>query len=197
MSPRSPQSITREERRLLLGLAREVAAATLAGTTEEQAERPQVPGLFGGAFVTFWLQGALRGCVGSFAPTQDLAATVEAVTKASLADPRFAGQPIRANELPELTLEISVLSPLTRITDPNLLIPGVHGIMVRRGDASGCFLPRVADEQGWSADEFLSKCCILKAHLEADAWRQPETAVFVFTAECFHDAEPHSCRTTC
>ena len=102
-------------------------------------------------------------------------------------DPRFLGARLAMADLPHLTIEISVLSPLEQIADPLGIQLGVHGIYIKRGGASGCFLPQVADETGWSKEEFLGQCCAGKAGLSRDAWRDPSTEVFTFTAEVFGD----------
>lgn len=129
----------------------------------------------------------LRGCVGTFVPTDDLAATVAEVTAAALADPRFESDPITPAELASLTIEISLLTEPVPVADPLVLIPGIHGVIVRRGAQTGCFLPKVARERGWSAAEFLSQCCTMKAALPADAWRDAATQVHLFTAEQFSE----------
>jgi uncharacterized protein (TIGR00296 family) len=87
--------------------------------------------------------------------------------------------------LNQLDIEISVLSPLQKTDDPLSLRLGVDGIYIKRGRASGCFLPQVATESGWSREEFLSYCCSHKAGLESDAWRDPQTEVYLFSAEVF------------
>jgi AmmeMemoRadiSam system protein A len=100
-------------------------------------------------------------------------------------DPRFMANPITPGEVNKLDIEISVLSPLQRTDDPLSLELGTHGIYIKRGYASGCFLPQVAEETGWSKEEFLSQCCLHKAGLPPDAWRDPSTEVYLFTAEIF------------
>jgi uncharacterized protein (TIGR00296 family) len=100
-------------------------------------------------------------------------------------DPRFFANPITPRELKELDVEISVLSPLQRTDDPLSLRLGVDGIYIKKGRASGCFLPQVATETGWSKEEFLSYCCAHKAGLAADAWKDPKTEVHLFTADVF------------
>ena len=100
-------------------------------------------------------------------------------------DPRFFADPITADELEQLDIEISVLSPLLRTDQPLSLRLGVDGIYIKKGRASGCFLPQVATETGWTKEEFLSYCCSHKAGLAADAWKDPETEVSLFTAEVF------------
>ena len=142
-----------------------------------------------GAFVTLRTDGQLRGCIGRFvadAPLWQIVRqmAVESATK----DPRFFGTPLRPEELASLHIEISVLSPLRRVQDPmNEVELGTHGIYVRRGHRTGCFLPQVATETGWSKLEFLRHCCAGKAGLPADAWKDPQTEVHVFTAEVIQE----------
>lgn len=178
-----------EQQRQLLGIARETSEQFLGVAKREVSKRPVIEGRFGGVFVTFWNNEALRGCVGTFAPTTDINATVQDVTEASLKDPRFASNPINAVELEDLEIEISILSDPEPTDDPASLVPGKHGIVVRRGTRSGCFLPKVAAERGWSAEEYLSNCCAMKAGLAADAWKQPDTDVLLFEAEVFCESQ--------
>jgi uncharacterized protein (TIGR00296 family) len=100
-------------------------------------------------------------------------------------DPRFLDNPITEDELNELDIEISVLSPLQKTDDPLSLSLETDGIYIKRGSASGCFLPQVATETGWNKEEFLSYCCAHKAGLPADAWKDPKTDVYLFTADVF------------
>ncbi len=152
-------------------------------------EKPIIEGRFGGAFVTLWRGTTLRGCIGSFVPTHELATAIRELTCSSLEDPRFTADPITEAELPRLKIELSILSDPTPTDDPLALVPGTHGIIIRRGHQSGCFLPKVAVERGWSAQEFLSNCCTTKAHLPEDAWRQPDTEVLLFEAQVFSESE--------
>ncbi len=62
---------------------------------------------------------------------------------------------------------------------------GVHGVLVRQGYRSGVYLPQVATETGWTKDEFLTSLCAHKAGLAADAWKDPATEIYIFTAEVF------------
>jgi AmmeMemoRadiSam system protein A len=139
-----------------------------------------------GCFVTLKNGDQLRGCIGQFIADKPLVNMVVEMAKASATgDPRFFNDPITADELPRLDIEISVLSPLKKTTDPLSLRLGIDGIYVKRGHLSGCFLPQVAEETGWTKEEFLSYCCSHKAGLPGDAWKDPKTDVFLFTAEVF------------
>ena len=178
-----------EQRRLLLQLARGTAVQAVGRSADLAIDKPRIEGQFGGAFVTFWAGKRLRGCVGTFASTTDIAGTVQEVTRASLQDARFQTDPITADNLDQMEIEISILSDLQPASDRASLVPGTHGIVVRRGSQSGCFLPKVATERGWSAEEFLSNCCTMKAGLPADAWREPDTEVLLFTADAFSESD--------
>ena len=178
-----------EQRRALLAWARRVCEVELGIDAESQLDRPTIEGTFGGAFVTLWNRKTLRGCMGRFGATSDLSGTIQSVTKSSLQDPRFESRPVSAAELRELNIEVSILSKLTVTTDPASLIPGTHGIMIRHKGHSGCFLPKVATERGWSAEEFLSNCCTMKAGLPADAWRARKAEVQLFTADAFAESD--------
>ena len=140
-----------------------------------------------GCFVTLKNRGRLRGCIGQFISDRPLIELVAEMAEASASsDPRFFDQSASpSGDLGNLDIEISVLSPLERTDDPLSLRLGVDGIYIKRGYASGCFLPQVATETGWSKEEFLSYCCSHKAGLPPDAWKDPKTEVYLFTAEVF------------
>lgn len=172
-------------RRKLLAAARSAISGVLTGTPEDASVElpPDLPA--SGVFVTLRKLGNLRGCIGTFLPHGSLLETLRNIAISAARDPRFVQMPISANELKDITIEISLLSPLTPIPDPLALEIGVHGIYVRRGLQSGCFLPDVASERGWTAQAFLANCCEQKAGLEPNAWRSPGTEVFVFTVQKF------------
>ena len=175
------------QKQILLKVARDIVEAVIR---REPAEAPQSddPELNApcGCFVTLKNHGRLRGCIGNFTSDSPLIELVGQMAKASATgDPRFFADPITAGELDQLDVEISVLSPLQRTDEPLSLRLGVDGIYIKKGHASGCFLPQVATETGWSKEKFLSYCCAHKAGLAADAWQEPETEVYLFTADIF------------
>jgi AmmeMemoRadiSam system protein A len=184
--------LTTDQQDALLKLARQTAAHTLGKNSVIENHEEFIPGRYGGVFVTFWNGPDLRGCVGSLSPTDDLLQIVPSVTRSSLTDRRFTTNPIHAEELESLKIEISVLSELERVIDPVTLTPGTHGVLIRRGQRSGCFLPKVAGERGWSTDDMLSNCCRMKAGLDAEAWRLPDTEIYSFTALVFSDSADSS-----
>jgi AmmeMemoRadiSam system protein A len=175
------------QRQTLLRIARDAVEAAVGGTppAKHQPDDPALHALCG-CFVTLKNRARLRGCIGQFISDRPLAELVAEMARASATgDPRFFANRITARELSELDIEISVLSALERTQDPLSLQLGTHGIYITRGGVSGCFLPQVATETGWTAEEFLSFCCSHKAGLPADAWKDPETEVYLFTAEVF------------
>jgi len=175
------------QKQTLLKVARNTVEAVIK---REPSQKPQSddPELNApcGCFVTLKNHSRLRGCIGQFISESPLIELVAEMAKSSATgDPRFFADPISASELDQLDVEISVLSPLQRTDEPLSLRLGVDGIYIKKGRTSGCFLPQVATETGWSKEEFLSYCCAHKAGLSADAWRDPETEVYLFTAEVF------------
>jgi uncharacterized protein len=175
------------QRMQLLRIARDAVEAVVRGTPFDMphVDDPQLNAPCG-CFVTLKTDDRLRGCIGQFISSCPLVELVVEMAEASVAkDPRFVDNRITAEELDDLEIEISVLSPLKRTSDPLSLRLGVDGIYIKRGYASGCFLPQVATETGWDAEEFLSYCCSHKAGLPPDAWKDPRTEVYLFTAEVF------------
>ena len=142
-----------------------------------------------GCFVTLHNQGRLRGCIGHFQPSGPLIKTIRDMAQAATGDQRFVQNPVTSAELQEIDIEVSILSPLELTDDPLSLKLGKHGIYITQGSASGCYLPQVATETGWSKEEFLSHCCADKAFLPADAWKQPASQVFLFSAEVFDEKD--------
>lgn len=138
-----------------------------------------------GAFVTLRTGRRLRGCIGAFHPCDPLPATVAELAVSAAQDPRLTDDPLRPDDLADLRITISVLSPLVRTTDPLSLRVGEHGIYLRIGGRTGCFLPQVAPEAGWNAETLLSACCEMKLDLDRDAWRDEQAEVYLFTAEAF------------
>lgn len=135
-----------------------------------------------GAFVTLHENGKLRGCIGHLMGDYPLYKMVEEMSiSAAFHDPRF--YPVAPEELANLQLEISVLSPMHKITDITEIQLGKHGILIQQGHHSGVFLPQVATETGWSLEEFLGHCSQDKAGLPWDGYKMAD--LYIFTAEIF------------
>jgi AmmeMemoRadiSam system protein A len=175
------------QKRTLLEVARNTVEAviTKSPVPKPTSDDPEL-NAHCGCFVTLKNGDKLRGCIGRFTSEEPLIELISQMAVSSATqDPRFVHNPITPKELDRLDIEISVLSPLKRTTEPLSLRLGIDGIYIIRGHASGCFLPQVATETGWNKEEFLSYCCSHKAGLEPNAWKDPETEVYLFTAEVF------------
>lgn len=179
--------ISTEDRAKLIALAHASVESAVTGDKPRQIDTSG--GIMDerrGCFVTLKNAGRLRGCIGTFIPRTVLGQTiVQMAGAAATQDSRFFDDPITPAELEQLSIEVSVLSPLAQTDDPASLEIGKHGIYIVSGGQSGCFLPEVAVEMNWSAEQFLDHCCTGKAGMEAGAWRQPETKVSLFTSEKF------------
>lgn len=141
-----------------------------------------------GIFVTLRNGPMLRGCLGRFEADTPLSVLVPEIAAASATqDSRFFGNPITPEELGNISVKIAVLSPLRKVSSPEEVEVGEHGIQVTREWQSGCYLPEVATDHNMSREEFLSSCCHDKAGLPADAWKDPGTEIMVFTTESFGD----------
>jgi len=178
-----------EEQKALLALARTTIRNALEN--KEGTEQPLAKAAAGdrecGAFVSLHIRGMLRGCIGTFTANQPLSETIkEMALAAAFRDPRFP--PLTIDELPELEIEISVLCPLTPVSDIEEIEIGRHGVQITRGMARGVLLPQVATQQRWDRETFLRHCC-LKACLPVDSWRDKKTKLEKFTAQIFGDAE--------
>jgi len=137
-----------------------------------------------GAFVTLHKHGQLRGCIGMIESENPLIHTIrQMAVSAAVHDYRFP--PVAEHELEQIEIEISVLSPLKKIDDISQIVLGKHGIYLRKGSASGVFLPQVADETGWNLEQFLGHCARDKAGIGWDGWRQSD--IYIFRPLCFRN----------
>src|ERR1019366_3437970 len=169
------------ERALLLKLAHDSIAATLAGASLQLIAPTAHLNEARGAFTTLHLAENLRGCIGYVFPVHPLYRTVaDTARAAAFEDPRF--EPVTPAEASRLKIEISVLSPLAPIR-PDEVVVGKHGLMITQGNRRGLLLPQVPLEWEWDRETFLSQTC-RKAGISPDAWRQC-AELQAFTAEVF------------
>jgi AmmeMemoRadiSam system protein A len=190
--------LSSEDGAALIAIARRaISSAVIANHIPDFLPYPLALRISRGVFVTLYRNGRLRGCVGQVEKPGPLAEMV-AITAvhAALHDPRFP--PVGVEEVPTLGIELSVLSPLeliTRKTTPEAIVEAVivgqHGLMVVQDRSRGLLLPQVATDRGWSGERFLEETCE-KAGLPRNAWRDPSTQVFTFTAELFSEAGSQS-----
>jgi len=123
-----------------------------------------------GVFVTLYTDAELRGCIGVPEPLSPLfQAAQECTLSAAKADPRFF--PVAAADLPDLQIEISVLSPLEEVESIDSIVIGVHGLLLQHRGRRGLLLPQVAVEHAWDREQFLEQLC-KKARLPAGTWKQ-------------------------
>lgn len=139
-----------------------------------------------GVFVTLKKKDTLRGCIGFIKPPAPLYKAVAfSAIKAATEDIRFP--PLTAEELKDVKIQISVLSNLSRIHDPSIIKPGLHGLYIVAGPNTGVLLPQVATEYSLSREAFLSLCC-RKAGLAEDAWKnRKDIEIYIFIAEVFQE----------
>lgn len=179
--------ISQKERKTLLSIARESIRKVLhpkeklSFTADDLTD---VLTLHCGAFVTLYKNGKLRGCIGRFGESQPLyEVVVEMAYAAAFDDSRFPS--VTADELDELQIEISVLTPLRKISSIDEIEMGRHGIYIKKGMASGTFLPQVAIETKWTKEEFLGHCSREKAGLGWDGWKDAE--IYTYEAIVFSE----------
>ncbi len=176
-----------EDKKQLLQLARETLSVYLS-----EAQIPPVKDISPkletpcGAFVTLRKDGELRGCIGSFQVTEPLYQVVQQMTiSAATRDHRFTR--VSLDELDELEIEISVLSPMKKIDSIDEIEMGKHGVYIKKGLSSGTFLPQVATETGWSKEEFLGHCARDKARIGWNGWKKAD--IYVYQAYVFEESE--------
>ena len=195
MEPENEEfTLSKQQKQVLIRVARE--------TLEVYINKGQVPEIEVndpllnekcGAFVTLHGgvsgSGNLRGCIGYTEGVKPLVQTIQDMAvAASTKDYRFP--PVSSSELDKIDIEISVLTPLKQEKNHNNIVMGKHGVIVRKGMRhQGVFLPQVATETGWSKEEFMGQLCSQKAGLPREAWREPDTDLFTFTAIVFGEKD--------
>lgn len=185
--------LTLEEGKIAVKLARKAIETYLA---ERRVIQDRLSGVFEqkrGVFTTLTKHGELRGCIGFPYPVKRLdEAIIESAIAAATEDPRFP--PVRLDEMDEIIVEVTVLTPPEKLNVKPIELPkhieiGRHGLMIKRGFYSGLLLPQVAVEFGFDAEEFLSQTC-MKAGLPPDCWLMEETEVYRFEGQIFKEVEP-------
>jgi AmmeMemoRadiSam system protein A len=166
-------ALTDEEKSYLLGLAELSVIRSLKNEYSEKDLPSPPPGHLQeglGAFVTIKKGGRLRGCIGRLSDTSPLFVTVSRMAlAAAFNDPRFPA--VTYAELAELSYDISIMGPIQKCPDPEKVIIGTHGLIMRQGFKQGLLLPQVPVEQKWNREEFLAQTCV-KAGLPRDTWKK-------------------------
>ncbi len=175
-----------DDQRWLLALARRALDARVRRLPPPEPERGGTLDAPAGAFVTIHNRGELRGCLGRLDGQAPLAERIaQLAASVSDSDPRF--DPVSLLELPDIDIEISVLTPEREIQDIAQIEPGRHGVIVEQGARRGLLLPQVAVEHQWDRETLVSHAC-LKAALPRDAW-QRGARLLVFEAQVFSERD--------
>ncbi len=178
------------EKKLLRGIARRAVEMAVSNSSPNGQEVlngfKEIPERLKekrGVFVTLKIGGRLRGCIGRLIGDRPLCeTTAEMAIAAATQDPRF--RPLQKEEIKDVDIEISVLTPLKRIEKIDEIEVGRDGILIRQGIFSGVLLPQVATEYNWDRITFLEETCH-KAGLHKDAWKDKNTEIYTFSAQVF------------
>jgi len=188
---RRPGTLGEQERVALLGIARRAVTAFLSSKEPPKVNADELPAALradGACFVTLENDGRLRGCIGNMIADGPLYKSVIRNAVSACQDHRFVNEPVTAEELDEIHIEISYLTPMKRVTDTDGIIIGRHGLLISLGPKRGVLLPQVAYERGWTREEFLAQTCY-KAALPLDSWKRPQAEIYSFEAEVFGEPE--------
>jgi hypothetical protein len=180
-------NITYEEKIILLSAARKSIESIFTKTNIETPdyERHPILKLNAGAFVTITEQNSLRGCIGYIISDQPLFETIcDAAVQAAMHDPRFS--PLSKNEISQINIEISVLSPPFILHSYDEIIIGTHGLILEENGARGLLLPQVPVEHKMNRDQYLDAIC-QKSGLPKKYWQTKEIKLKGFTAEVFSE----------
>ena len=194
----SEHYLTREEERLLLRIARDALDAWVLHRQRINLDAYDLTPMLQekhGAFVTLRSAGALRGCIGYTQNREPLArAVLENAVNAASNDPRF--DPVQPSEMPEISIEVSALTPgdapetpFRRVHDLREIVIGRDGLYIElppfRG---GLLLPQVAAERKWNVGAFLQAVC-QKAGYPDRSWENPEASLYRFSAQVFSEED--------
>jgi AmmeMemoRadiSam system protein A len=183
--------LSEEVKNILLLAARDAIKSRLYKSTPPQVEYSNYPELSEknkGAFVTLTKHNELRGCIGYLeAPDQSLLETIcEAAKRAAFNDPRF--NPLSSKELPEIKIEISILSRFSPINDYEEIKIGLHGLLLDEEGIRALLLPQVATEHNFTLQQFLTAIC-QKAGIDSYSWQKRKLKLKVFTAMIFSETD--------
>ncbi len=180
-------SLSLEQREKLIEIVKyEVKSAANSNRIESYDSDDPGMNQKSGVFVTLYdSKKQLRGCIGYIESDKPLINTISrAARAAAMSDPRFS--PVTPEEVEDLIVDISILSPMRVIDHIEEVAVGVHGLLISRGSYRGLLLPQVATKYKWDRERFLDEACI-KAGLSANDWRKQSVEIKVFSAEVFGD----------
>ena len=182
-------SLSARDKSALLKIARNTLIEYLnTGKIPEIGETPLPENLLvkTGAFVTLTKKGVLKGCIGNMKSDVPLYQLIQSMVIASATrDHRFSA--VRKKDLPDIEIEISVLTPMKRIHSIDEIIMGKDGIYLKKGKHTGTFLPKVAMVTKWTREEFLGHCARDKAGIGWNGWEKAE--IYTYEAIVFKEGE--------
>ena len=181
--------IKEEDKRSLLQIARTTLQRYVREKEVPPVDKDQITEqvkVHTGAFVTLYKDGELRGCVGRFNPNMPLYQVVRDMAVAACSeDMRFS--PVEPAELDDISIEISVLTPMQKVSSPEEIEMGQDGIYIKKGPFAGTLLPQVAEKTGWTREEFLGHCARDKAGIGWEGWKNAD--IFTYRAIVFNEQE--------
>jgi len=174
-----------EEKKVLKEIAQEALHGAVINNQEIALNESKIPDKFKlhlGAFVTLKENGMLRGCIGRFEPDEPLyKVIIDMAISASRYDTRF--NPVSKEELDNIEIEISVLTPRKKVNSIDDVIIGKHGIYITYGAQNGTYLPQVATDMGWNKEQFVRSCCVEKAGIAPEHCK--DATLYVYEAIVF------------
>ncbi len=188
MKPQAKEfSLSGREKQILLDIARKTLDQWVKDRTIPDFDVPKgVLRQNGAAFVTLRKNGKLRGCIGHIIAREPLYKCVkDMAVSASTHDRRFP--PVKPEELDDIMVEVSVLTPPKRVDNISAIQMGRHGVIMEKGRHRGVYLPQVAGETGWDKREFLSNLCANKAGLPPGCYQNPSVNLYTFRAIVFEE----------
>ena len=187
--PKNSFKLSREDKIQLLRFARNALELYITENSIRNYDEAEInPANLNqmGAFVTLYKNGELRGCIGHIESDIPLYKTIQSLTISSATkDYRFKS--VKQDELSSIEIEISVLTPMKKISSINEIEIGRHGIYIKKGFQTGTFLPQVANETGWSVEDFLGRCARDKAHIGWEGWKDAD--LFTYEALKFSESD--------
>ena len=183
--------LTAEEGQIALELARNTLEHRIGKQPEKEIHLTPIFSEKRGVFVTLKEGGELRGCIGFPYPTTALGDAIrEAAFAAAIEDPRFP--PVVRSEIPNLAIEVTVLTPPVRLEcdpgkRPEHIEVGKHGLIIRGRGTSGLLLPQVPVEWKWTCEEFLDHTCA-KAGLPRKSWQSGSCDLYTFEGQIFTES---------
>jgi AmmeMemoRadiSam system protein A len=178
--------ISPQTQQAILDFAADVVTRRLGADPRPLPHLPD-PLLFrpGGCFVSLHRKDthALRGCIGLLDIGKPLLQSLTSAAESVLGDPRFLAQPVTRFELPELTIEVTILGPFQKANTPLDFDPKEHGIHLTFHGRTGLFLPQVGRETGWTREQLLARLCTEKLGVPETSWKDPTAELRIFSAD--------------